>query len=187
MSTDEVTIKVSRLTYYPDRLRNYKVLVDEIEMGLTGQTNESGSNMGRIFAFFLTWMQEKTRGLFVAATANRIDASGHMPIIGCGAGNNEFSLSYDGRLKLCMSLCHPDWEFDLRSGSLKEAWFQFIPQVLTRQTQNKELLERCGVCSLKNLCQWCPASAFLETGEMDQHIESFCTTANTRAEWLKAD
>jgi SpoVK/Ycf46/Vps4 family AAA+-type ATPase len=29
--------------------------------------------MGRIFAFFLTWMQEKTRGLFVAATANRID------------------------------------------------------------------------------------------------------------------
>ena len=26
-----------------------------------------------MFAFFLTWMQEKTRGLFVAATANRID------------------------------------------------------------------------------------------------------------------
>jgi SpoVK/Ycf46/Vps4 family AAA+-type ATPase len=49
------------------------VWFDEIEMGLTGQTNESGTNMGRIFAFFLTWMQEKTRGLFVAATANRID------------------------------------------------------------------------------------------------------------------
>ena len=46
---------------------------DEIEMGLTGQTTESGTNVGRIFAFFLTWMQEKTRGLFVAATANRID------------------------------------------------------------------------------------------------------------------
>src|SRR5262245_65211599 len=26
-----------------------------------------------MFGFFLTWMQEKTRGLFVAATANRID------------------------------------------------------------------------------------------------------------------
>jgi ATP-dependent 26S proteasome regulatory subunit len=49
------------------------VWFDEIEMGLTGQTNESGTNMGRIFAFFLTWMQEKARGLFVAATANRID------------------------------------------------------------------------------------------------------------------
>jgi AAA+ superfamily predicted ATPase len=49
------------------------VWFDEIEMGLTGQSADSGSNIGRIFAFFLTWMQEKTRGLFVAATANRID------------------------------------------------------------------------------------------------------------------
>ncbi len=49
------------------------VWFDEIEMGLTGQAGESGTSLGRIFAFFLTWMQEKTRGLFVAATANRID------------------------------------------------------------------------------------------------------------------
>jgi hypothetical protein len=44
---------------------------DEIEMGIT--STESGGEQGRMFAFFLTWMQEKTRGLFVAATANRID------------------------------------------------------------------------------------------------------------------
>ena len=46
---------------------------DEIEMGISSQTNDAGGMLGRIFAFFLTWMQEKTRGLFVAATANRID------------------------------------------------------------------------------------------------------------------
>ncbi len=40
-------------------------------MGIT--STDSGGEQGRIFAFFLTWMQEKTRGLFVAATANRID------------------------------------------------------------------------------------------------------------------
>lgn len=44
---------------------------DEIEMAVTA--NESTGEQGRIFAFFLTWMQEKTPGLFVAATANRID------------------------------------------------------------------------------------------------------------------
>jgi len=44
---------------------------DEIEMGIT--STESSGEQGRIFAFFLTWMQEKTRGLFVAATANRVD------------------------------------------------------------------------------------------------------------------
>src|SRR5207247_2521705 len=49
------------------------VWFDEIEMGLTAQTGEASNDLGRIFAFFLTWMQEKARGLFVAATANRID------------------------------------------------------------------------------------------------------------------
>lgn len=47
------------------------VWFDEIEMGITA--SETGSQQGRIFAFFLTWMQEKASGLFVAATANRID------------------------------------------------------------------------------------------------------------------
>ncbi len=44
---------------------------DEIEMGINSAY--SGGEQGRLFAFFLTWMQEKARGLFVAATANRID------------------------------------------------------------------------------------------------------------------
>jgi len=47
------------------------VWFDEIEMGIT--SGDPGGEQGRIFAFFLTWMQEKARGLFVAATANRID------------------------------------------------------------------------------------------------------------------
>ena len=47
------------------------VWFDEIEMAITSA--ENSGEQGRLFAFFLTWMQEKTRGLFVAATANRID------------------------------------------------------------------------------------------------------------------
>jgi SpoVK/Ycf46/Vps4 family AAA+-type ATPase len=47
------------------------VWFDEIEMGITSA--ELRGEHARIFAFFLTWMQEKGRGLFVAATANRID------------------------------------------------------------------------------------------------------------------
>jgi SpoVK/Ycf46/Vps4 family AAA+-type ATPase len=44
---------------------------DEIEAGISTQSKEG--ELGRMFGFFLTWMQEKTRGLFVGATANRID------------------------------------------------------------------------------------------------------------------
>lgn len=47
------------------------VWFDEIEMGIA--STETAGEQGRIFAFFLTWMQEKARGLFVGATANRID------------------------------------------------------------------------------------------------------------------
>ncbi|CAM2067677.1 AAA family ATPase [Sulfidibacter corallicola] len=48
--------------------------IDEIEMGLSaGGSTAVDPVMSRIFAFFLTWMQEKPSGLFVAATANRID------------------------------------------------------------------------------------------------------------------
>jgi len=47
------------------------VWFDEIEMGIT--STQTAGEQGRMFAFFLTWMQEKARGVFVAATANRID------------------------------------------------------------------------------------------------------------------
>jgi AAA+ superfamily predicted ATPase len=49
------------------------VWFDEIEMGISSRNDDAAGTLGRIFAFFLTWMQEKTRGLFVGATANRID------------------------------------------------------------------------------------------------------------------
>ena len=45
--------------------------IDEIEMGV-GSTGTGDSSMSRIFAGFLTWMQEKDPFVFVAATANRI-------------------------------------------------------------------------------------------------------------------
>ena len=45
--------------------------IDEIEMGV-GSTGQGDASMSRIFAGFLTWMQEKDPFVFVAATANRI-------------------------------------------------------------------------------------------------------------------
>ncbi len=47
------------------------VWFDEIEAAISTQSKEG--ELGRIFGFFLTWMQEKARGLFIGATANRID------------------------------------------------------------------------------------------------------------------
>lgn len=48
--------------------------IDEIEKGFAGvgQGGDSGTS-SRVFGSFLTWMQEKTRPVFVIATANNID------------------------------------------------------------------------------------------------------------------
>jgi vesicle-fusing ATPase len=48
--------------------------IDEIEMGVSvfSDSIESGAT-SRIFASFLTWMQEKKAPVFIAATANDID------------------------------------------------------------------------------------------------------------------
>lgn len=49
--------------------------IDEIEKGFSG-TSSGGGDSGtssRVFGSFLTWMQEKSRPVFVMATANNID------------------------------------------------------------------------------------------------------------------
>jgi SpoVK/Ycf46/Vps4 family AAA+-type ATPase len=49
--------------------------IDEIEKGFGSSGGETdGGTSTRIFGSFLTWMQEKTKPVFVIATANNIDA-----------------------------------------------------------------------------------------------------------------
>ncbi|HEX3013433.1 MAG TPA: AAA family ATPase [Methanobacterium sp.] len=45
--------------------------IDEIEKGFNDSDGDSGTS-SRVFGTFLTWMQEKTKPVFVAATANNI-------------------------------------------------------------------------------------------------------------------
>jgi SpoVK/Ycf46/Vps4 family AAA+-type ATPase len=50
--------------------------IDEIEKGLAGGASrgeQDGGTAQRVFASLLTWMQEQKHGVFVVATANRID------------------------------------------------------------------------------------------------------------------
>jgi SpoVK/Ycf46/Vps4 family AAA+-type ATPase len=49
--------------------------IDEIEKGLnTGGGEKDGGTNSRVFSTILTWMQEKTKPVFVVATANNIQA-----------------------------------------------------------------------------------------------------------------
>ena len=99
----------------------------------------------------------------------------------CGAGNGSFNISYDGKFRLCSSLWAPETMYDLRRGTLREAWERLVLQVREKRSQRREFLERCHRCSIVNLCLWCPAHAYLETGELDTPIDYFCQVARARA------
>ena len=98
----------------------------------------------------------------------------------CGAGNASFGISYDGTFRLCSSLQHPDCLYDLRRGSLAEAWNSLAPRVRDLRSQDPEFLSRCRSCGIVNLCLWCPAHAYLESGRMDAWCEYFCQVAHAR-------
>jgi radical SAM protein with 4Fe4S-binding SPASM domain len=99
----------------------------------------------------------------------------------CGAGNGSFNVSYGGKFRLCSSLWAPEAMYDLRQGTLREAWEQLVPKVRDMRSQRREFLERCRRCSIVNLCLWCPAHSYLETGELDTPIDYFCQVAHARA------
>ncbi len=108
-------------------------------------------------------------------------------IFHCGAGKWSFNISYNGLLRPCSSLWHPDFLYDIRNGSVKEAWEQFIPTALDYRSNRPEFHKKCHVCPIINLCLWCPAHAYLETGELDMPVDTFCRIAHARASMLNPE
>jgi radical SAM protein with 4Fe4S-binding SPASM domain len=107
--------------------------------------------------------------------------NGPVPLFHCGAGQESFSLGYDGTFRLCPTLWHPECIADLRKKSLKEAWTELVPAVRGRVSENEQFYKTCPSCPYLDYCQWCPAKAHLESGRMDVPVDYFCGTSRARA------
>ncbi len=105
-------------------------------------------------------------------------------LFNCGTGSGSFVIGFDGNLRLCLSLQNPNCIYNLRAGSLADAWQNFVPKIRDIRSDNKKFLNTCRICPIINLCLWCPANAYLETGEMDSQVEYFCLVAHERAKAL---
>lgn len=102
----------------------------------------------------------------------------------CGAGNGGFTVSPEGIFRLCPSLWHPDCVYDLKRGTLAEAWNGLAPRVRSLTSRSPDYLKNCAACPVMNLCLWCPAHAHLEGGRLDGWSEYFCRVAHSRARAL---
>ncbi len=102
----------------------------------------------------------------------------------CSAGSGTFTIGYNGFFRLCFALTHPKCVYDLKNGTLRQALQEFVPKIKQLCSDKKIYLDRCSKCGLINLCFWCPAHAYLETGKLDQPVEYFCQIAHARVDSL---
>ncbi len=102
----------------------------------------------------------------------------------CNAGNAGLVVGPAGECRLCYSSWDPGTVFDLRRGSLTEAFMQFVPRVQRLEFNDSREVRECQRCPIIDLCQWCPANAFLETRSMEAMVPFFCELAHARAEML---
>ncbi|MFC1597525.1 radical SAM/SPASM domain-containing protein [Planctomycetota bacterium] len=99
----------------------------------------------------------------------------------CRTGLESFTVGYDGIFHLCSSLNHPGTTYDLRRGTLAEAWRNLVPAVRGMRALGGEFDQECHHCPTAAFCDWCPAHAALETGQLDRKVEYFCQVARARA------
>lgn len=107
--------------------------------------------------------------------------------IQCIAARREFHIDAYGMMSWCSYIKDPALRYDLRRGTFREAWEEFIPAVADKVRGGDEYRSNCGVCERRVNCRWCAAYAYLETGRYDAPIPYLCAVAegaeNYKVEW----
>lgn len=94
----------------------------------------------------------------------------------CGGGINSFAIDPQGKMSICV-LSHFD-TYDLRKGSFREGWENFLLKVRRKKTAR---ITKCTACHLKAMCGMCPANGELENGDPEAPVDFLCKTAHLRA------
>jgi radical SAM protein with 4Fe4S-binding SPASM domain len=97
----------------------------------------------------------------------------------CGAGINSFAIDPQGQLSLCV-LTHAE-TYDLRAGSFRQGWQEFLYRVRRRKITRDS---KCVACEIKAICGMCPANAELEEGDPESPVDFLCRVAHLRSQAL---
>lgn len=96
---------------------------------------------------------------------------------GCIEMRREFHVDAYGQMSFCCFVKEPTLKYDLRRGSVREAWEEFIPSLADRVRGSNEWRENCGNCEKRPHCLWCPVYGYLECGRYSAPIPYLCEVA----------
>jgi radical SAM protein with 4Fe4S-binding SPASM domain len=97
-------------------------------------------------------------------------------VYSCGGGVNSFALDPYGHMSICV-LSHCD-TYDIRSGSVREGWGQFLLKVRAKE---RKRISKCVGCRIRSLCSMCPANGELENNDPESPVDFLCEVAHLRA------
>lgn len=103
-------------------------------------------------------------------------AAAHGTVYLCGGGMSSFAIDPYGRMSICVLSTQET--YDVRIGSVRDGWEQFLQQVRTRELKRPT---KCTECRLRSLCSMCPANGELENGDPESPVEFLCEVAHLRA------
>jgi radical SAM protein with 4Fe4S-binding SPASM domain len=89
---------------------------------------------------------------------------------------NGFAIDPTGKMSICV-LSHQD-TYDVRAGSVREGWEQFLLKVRQRKLRK---FSKCVNCQIRSACGMCPANGELENGDAESPVDFLCEVAHLRA------
>lgn len=108
----------------------------------------------------------------------------------CIASRREFHVDPYGMMSFCSFIKDPAMRYNLRKGSLIDAWEHFIPSLIGKVKGGDEYLNNCGSCEFRKDCRWCPVYGYLEHGRHSAPVDYLCEVAKenrSRKEIMQRD
>jgi len=104
----------------------------------------------------------------------------------CIERRRDFHVDPYGGMTFCSFVKDPELRYDLRTGTVAEAWEEFIPALADKVRGGSEYIEGCAVCDLRDDCRWCDAYGYLEHGRHGARVEHLCAVARENREFKES-
>jgi radical SAM protein with 4Fe4S-binding SPASM domain len=113
------------------------------------------------------------------AERSKNSVQGNDELYYCKAGITGFAIDPYGKMGLCL-LTQID-RYDLRKGSFRDGWEDFLLKVRRRKITKQT---KCVGCAIKALCGMCPPSGMLENRDTEEPSDFYCQVGHLRAKAL---